>query len=317
MKIIGVTMRRFIFTTKLLLFLCFTQNFLLAMSTIQTSLSNLLGNNETGLKGVQNKLTLLHQKTNELKTQINLQAKIKEAALVPTILMVGADPDEDSVLNYRKNLLDPTACKVFFLNNEFVKTSPTKSNCFTINFNNDLSFNSIYLGLLSAKIKKFDFIVIDWSVTKFMEICVLEKLIKLLKPTGSLFIQGFALSRQGLFISCATIQDFEKKYELLFLKLFSESSILNVIPFYRLPKDNSSEEKVREEEEEKNIRLVLYQCLKKHFKELQSNSCTCEIITNLQSLPPIIRNTLHKEFVNQPLYKITRIDQDSLDSDEE
>ncbi len=157
--------------------------------------------------------------------------------------------------------------------------------------------------LITNQHNRFDFIIVDWSVAKFMSVQALEQFIQMLKPTGSIFIQGIISIRHSpkFFVTktafeTACIEDFA-------LFFSTKTSLIGNIPAHMITKDPNEEDTQTAE------RDLFNTLLQGHCKD--TLNCTFTLITeeNMEIFPNVLWKTIHPLFIprtSSPLYKITR-----------
>ena len=230
------------------------------------------------------------------------------------ILMVGATPTEPSISNRRPILLDSRYFDTWFLDN-FI-SEPVPQNCFKGNFND----SEFMAKVVDKNQGTFDYVVVDYSVSKFMKIHVLKSLLKLLKPGGSLFIQGIGGLKGLPDQPCETKEEFEKKCKEYFEEYFSnKNNLLYTFPtFYMppLPKSFMIDFTVKFAPQKKLIEEWYRLAFKKYCEDQLKSSYST--YTSYKDLPIKcdIKPTLHFKFVTSEyrgapkvfvdyLYKIT------------
>ncbi len=211
----------------------------------------------------------------------------------PKILMVGAAPDQDSIETGRKGLLDAKVFDTYFLNEDFKKSA---LNCFKGDFNK----TDFMQELIAKQENRFDFVVIDSAVTKYMNVGVLDNLIKLLQPEGSLYIQGIRvkhpITKHPITSSTKySDKDFKKQCRVIFNLNFYDSE-KPLEPGYQFFLANTDLQQQKEV-----VMPIFNACLSDHLtKHLKINGTVNAIDFNgLSSLNSVIIETLHPMFTKQ------------------
>ncbi len=248
-----------------------------------------------------------------------------------TILMVGSDPGENSIrTTYRKVLLDQTFYNTIFMSNEFVDPAtatdePMSSkkleskdlslNCLRFDFeplftkglpasvHPKLQFNNkLNATLKNLKMQKnnLDWIMVDWSVAKFMRTEHLSMLLDYFKEEDNphkrpLYIQGIRCARSGM-KNFNTIDGF-KTFASGYFKLDDNSPledwsfpcVLILNPFMEAPSE-----------------VPYFDTAFKTY--LSSKNLKLEVITTEEGIPNEIQEAINPQFKvseTSPLYKIT------------
>lgn len=235
------------------------------------------------------------------------------------ILMVGARPDEPSVLSDRTSLL---SLNIFFLDlfYDLPEKSKIPANCFRGDFNEESFMQNVIRN--TEKEGKFDFIVIDSHICT-LQVGLLEHLTKMLKPTGSLFIQNIFFKDNILESHdydggekaeyCKTSEAFCDKVKTALDKHFREKKkCLAYCPYFYLKTSDKQNDEEFARERNKTRELIgemYHDSLARHCKD--KLNCTCELVTDIKIVPSIVQETIHQRRRDEgftkdhPMYKIT------------